>query len=302
MIVLASAHLAVAAVLLGAALGKIRDVRAFATTIAGYRVMPARLALPAAVAVLVTEVAAAALLLAPGPRRWGAVVAALLFAVFLGAMGSVLRRGLSVGCGCFGGRDLVGPGTMARTGVLLVLALMAVAAGPAPFAPLQVPVAVALLGVAFVLPVLLPGRGRHGPGGGRTGRSGGPATRGRLEQGPRPGTPFVLEGAPERTADQVLYALVSPGCGLCTTMLPHFTAVAARMEVVLVSAAPKDGSFGAGGPPLVVDPDVYDRNDILWPPYAVVTDRQGTVLAAGGTADPAQLQAVLDSAASPHPS
>ncbi|MBN6050622.1 hypothetical protein JYK22_01650, partial [Nonomuraea sp. RK-328] len=301
-IVLASAHLAVGAVLLGAALGKIRDVRAFAATIEGYRVLPARLTLPAAVAVLVTEVAAAALLLTPVTRRWGAVAAALLFAVFLVAMGSVLRRGLSVGCGCFGGRDLVGPGTMTRTGVLLVLALLAVAAEPAPFEPLQVPVAAALLGVAFVLPVLLPGSGRHGPRGGRAGGSGGPAARGPLEQGPRPGTPFALEGAPERTADRVLYALVSPGCGLCSEMLPHFTAMAARMEVVLVSAAPKDGSFGADGPPLVVDPDVYDRNGILWPPYAVVTDRRGTVLAAGGTADPGQLQAVLDSAASPSPS
>ncbi|NUW32685.1 hypothetical protein HTZ77_14760 [Nonomuraea sp. SMC257] len=300
MIVLASAPLAVAAVLLGAALGKIRDVRAFAATIGGYRVLPAPLALPAAVAVLVVEVAAAALLLAPVTRPWGAVAAALLFAVFLGAMGSVLRRGLSVGCGCFGGRDLVGPGTMARTGVLLVLALMAVAAGPAPFAPLQVPVAAALLGVAFVLPLLVPGRGRHGPGGGRA--SGVTATRSPVEHGPRPGTPFALEGAPERTADQVLYALVSPGCGLCTTMLPHFTAMAARMEVVLVSAAPKDGSFGSDGPPLVVDPDVYDRNDILWPPYAVVTDRRGTVLAAGGAADPAQLRTVIDGAASPSPS
>ncbi|GAA3146082.1 MauE/DoxX family redox-associated membrane protein [Nonomuraea roseoviolacea] len=300
MIVLASAPLAVAAVLLGAALGKIRDVRAFAATIEGYRVLPARLALPAAVAVLVVEVVAAALLMVPVTRLWAAVAAVLLFAVFLGAMGSVLRRGLSVGCGCFGGRDLVGPGTMARTGVLLVLALMAVAAGPAPFAPLQVPVAAALLGVAFGLPLLVPGRGRHGPRGGRA--SGAAGTRGPLEHGPRPGTPFALEGAPERTADRVLYALVSPGCGLCTTMLPHFTAMAARMEVVLVSAAPKDGSFGADGPPLVVDPDVYDRNDILWPPYAVVTDRGGTVLAAGGAADPAQLQAVLDSAATPSPS
>ncbi|MFI6787720.1 MauE/DoxX family redox-associated membrane protein [Nonomuraea sp. NPDC050383] len=301
MIVLASAYLAVAAVLLGAALGKVRDVRGFAATIDGYRVLPAPLALPAAVTVLAVEVAAAALLLAPGLRRLGSVVAALLFAVFLAAMGSVLRRGLRVGCGCFGGRDLVGPGTMVRTGVLLALALMAVAAGPSPFAPAQVAVAAALLGLAFVLPILLPGAGRHGSSGGRTDTSGRTYATGRTEHGPRAGTPFALEGAPERASDRVLYALVSPGCGLCTTMLPHFVAMAARMEVVLVTAAPKDEADGLDGLPRVVDPDVYERNDIPWPPYAVVTDRHGVVLAAGGTSEPAQLQAVLDSAASARP-
>lgn len=285
MIVAESAYLAVAAVLLVAALGKLRDVRGFAASVAGYRLLPGRLSRPVAVAVIVAEVAAAGLLLAPsllppdalGPdalgsdlRRWGAVVAGLLFAAFLTAMVSVLRRGMSVDCGCFGGRDLVGPGTLARTGLLLALAVTAGLAGTVPFAPVQAPVAAGLVAVVFAAPRLLPGR--------------------RPSRGPRPGARFALTGAPEPGAERVLYALVAPGCGLCGVMLPEFAALSGRMEVVLVSAV--DG-YGGGGLPVVVDPDVFDRNDIPWPPYAVVTGRDGTVLACGGAAEPAELERVL---------
>lgn len=295
MIVAESAYLAVAAVLLVAALGKLRDVRGFAASVAGYRLLPGRLSRPVAVAVIVAEVAAAGLLLAPsllppdalgsdalgqdalgsdalGPdlRRWGAVVAGLLFAAFLTAMASVLRRGMSVDCGCFGGRDLIGPGTLARTGLLLALAVTAGLAGTVPFAPVQAPVAAGLVAVVFAVPRLLPGR--------------------RPSHGPRPGARFALTGAPEPGAERVLYALVAPGCGLCGAMLPEFAALSGRMEVVLVSAV--DG-YGGGGLPVVVDPDVFDRNDIPWPPYAVVTGRDGTVLACGGAAEPAELERVL---------
>ncbi|MGP3936243.1 hypothetical protein [Nonomuraea sp. KM88] len=91
----------------------------------------------------------------------------------------------------------------------------------------------------------------------------------------------------------MMYALVSPACGLCGAMLPEFAAAAARLEVVLVSAV--DG-YGGDGLPVVVDPDVFDRNDIPWPPYVVVTDRARTVLAAGGAATPAQLEQILSGA------
>lgn len=273
MIVAESAYLAVAAVLLTAALGKLRDVRGFARSVAGYRMLPERLAGPAAVGVLVTELVAAGLLLAPGGRRWGAVVAGALFAAFLAAMASVLRRGMAVDCGCFGGRDLVGAGTLLRTGLLLVLAVTAALTGPVAFAPVQLPVAAVLLGPAFLPARLL--RAEKTP------------------SGPRPGTRFALAGAPEPAGDRVMYALVSPVCGLCKTMLPKFAATATRLEVVLVSAV--DG-YGGAGLPVVVDPDVFDRNDIPWPPYVVVTDRAGIVLAAGVAAEPAQLEQLLSRA------
>ncbi|MFI7642453.1 MauE/DoxX family redox-associated membrane protein [Nonomuraea sp. NPDC049400] len=278
MIVAESAYLAVAAMLLVAALGKLRDVRGFAGSVAGYRLLPGRLAGPAAVAVLAAELVAAGLLLAPGGQRWGAVVAAALFAAFLAAMASVLRRGMAVDCGCFGGRDLVGAGTLLRTGLLLVLAVTATLTGPVAFAPVQLPVAAALLGLAFLPARLLRAE--------------------RPSAGPRPGARFALAGAPEPAGDLVMYALVSPACGLCKTMLPEFAATAARLEVVLVSAV--DG-YGGAGLPVVVDPDVFDRNDIPWPPYVVVTDRARTVLAAGGAAEPAQLEQVLSRAGAAAP-
>ncbi|MGN9838417.1 MauE/DoxX family redox-associated membrane protein [Nonomuraea sp. H19] len=273
MIVAQSAYLAVAAVLLVAALGKLRDVRGFARSVAGYQVLPGVLAGPAAVAVLVAELLAAGLLLVPDGRRWGAVVAGVLFAAFLAAMASVLRRGMAVDCGCFGGRDLVGAGTLVRTGLLLVLAVTAALTGPVAFALVQLPVAAVLLGLA-----LLPARLLRAE---------------RASSGPRPGTRFALAGAPEPAGDRVMYALVSSACGLCGTMLPEFAATAARLEVVLVSAA---AGYGGGGLPVVVDPEVFDRNDIPWPPYVVVTDRIGTVLAAGVAAEPAQLEQILSSA------
>ncbi|MEO3796092.1 MauE/DoxX family redox-associated membrane protein [Nonomuraea sp. B10E15] len=273
MIVAESAYLAVTAALLFAALGKLRDVPGFARSVAGYQVLPDGLAGPAAVGVLAAELAAAGLLLVPGGRRWGAAVAGLLFAAFLAAMASVMRRRMTVDCGCFGGRDLVGAGTLLRTGLLLALAVTAALAGPVAFAPVQLPVAAVLLGLA-----ILPARLLHVD---------------RPASGPRPGARFALAGAPEPDGDRVMYALVSPACGLCGAMLPEFAAAAARLEVVLVSAV--DG-HGGDGLPVVVDPDVFDRNDIPWPPYVVVTDRARTVLAAGGAATPAQLEQILSGA------
>ncbi|MEW9550505.1 MauE/DoxX family redox-associated membrane protein, partial [Nonomuraea sp. NPDC050783] len=183
-----AAYLVVVVVLLVAAAGKARDVRAFAADVAGYRLLPPRLAVPATWGVVAAEVAAAGLLSVPSTRTSGGVLAAALFAAFLAAMGTALGRGLDVPCGCFGGSaDRVGPRTLVRTGLLLVLAVTAaVAGGAAPFAPAQVPPAVLLLAVVAGVPLLVPAGGR-GPGRRLTG-GGAPGSRpadGRTP-GPRP--------------------------------------------------------------------------------------------------------------------
>lgn len=46
---------------------------------------------------------------------------------------------------------------------------------------------------------------------------------------------------------------------------------------------------------MLIAPDVYDNNGIPWPPYAVVTDGAGTVLAADGADSPDRLRALLSS-------
>ena len=282
MIILASAYTALIAVLLYAAVSKARDLSGFAADIAGYRLIPQRLTVAAAVAVVGAELAAAGLLTAPPTRRWGALLAAALFAAFLAAMVSVLRRGLSVGCGCFGDRDLVGPATVTRTGLLAALAVMAAVAGPSPFALVHLLVGAAYLALTF-LPARLIGA----------------AGRGRV--GPRPGTRWDVtpqDLTPEKLG--VLYALIGPTCGVCSAMLPAFAAAEAaeQVDVVLVSAA-EEGQvrdYLAAHEvelPLVIDPGVFDRHGIPWPPYAVLTDRRGVVLAAGGAAEPGALGALL---------
>ncbi|MBT2226656.1 MauE/DoxX family redox-associated membrane protein [Nonomuraea sp. NEAU-A123] len=281
MIILASAYAALIAVLLYAAVSKARDLPGFAADIAGYRLIPQRLTTAAAVTVVGAELVAAGLLTAPATRRWGALLAAALFAAFLAAMASVLRRGLSVGCGCFGDHDLVGPATVTRTGLLAVLAVMAAVAGASPFTFVHLLVGAAYLALTF-LPVRLIGA----------------VERGRI--GPRPGTrwdvtPQAAALTPEKLG--VLYALIGPACGVCSAMLPAFVAVE-RVDVVLVSAA-EEGQvrdYLAAHEvelPLVIDPGVFDRHGIPWPPYAVLTDRRGVVLAAGGVAEPGALDALL---------
>ncbi|GAA2122256.1 TlpA family protein disulfide reductase [Actinomadura napierensis] len=291
MTVLASAWPGLIAVLLVAAVGKVRDVRGFAAAIEAYRVMPGRLTRAAAVAVLSAEVAAAVLLAVPATRRWGALAAAALFAAFLGAMAAVLRRGMRIDCGCFGSARRptpVGAASVARTALLLLLAVMAAVAGPAPFSPVQPVLAAVFLGVVAGVPRPRPGvREPEAP----------------TPAGPRPGTPFALNAAIEAPT---VFVLISPACGTCRTMLPVFAEAASGRRVVLVSAADERDvrrHLDEHGVtlPLVTDPGVYDANDIPWPPYAVVTDAGGTVLAAGGADTPARFHALLQQAESARP-
>ncbi|MFG1700621.1 peroxiredoxin family protein [Nonomuraea sp. NPDC049309] len=274
-----------AVILVAAALGKVRDVRGFARDIAGYRLLPARLATAAALAVIAAEPVAAVLLAVPGTRRIGGTLAALLFAAFLIAIGSALARRLDVACGCFGGSgDRVSVRTFVRTGLLLVLALMATYAQDVPYELVQVPAAVLLAAVALLAAASPPARRSAPPG-------------------PRPGEPFILSGRPaEPPADPAMYALISPACGLCTGILPALSEAGRRMPVVLVTAAGPDETRryldGHGVElPLVSDPDVFDANGIPWPPYAVITGPDGRVLAAGGVPAPEAVAALIAEAA-----
>jgi hypothetical protein len=119
--------------------------------------------------------------------------------------------------------------------------------------------------------------------------------------GPLPGTQ-VFVGAPVTAlsdgADLVVFGFISPECELCKAMLPEFAALAGRERVVLVGAGGQDATaaYLAGRGirlPLVTHPDVFDANDIPWPPYAVVTSRTGVVLAAGNTPRGDHLAALL---------
>ena len=128
MILLSSLYPVLTCVLAYAALGKLGRLAEFIGQLTAYRLLPARLSRAAAVAVLAAELGCAGLLVAPVTRTVGALLAAVLFAVFLVAQASAVVRGLLIDCGCFGGSDelsVVGPVSLARTALLLAMALAA---------------------------------------------------------------------------------------------------------------------------------------------------------------------------------
>ncbi len=106
---------------------KLGDPTAFATEIANYRFLP-ELAPWLAVTLPATEiVVGATLLLAPSTWRRAALLAAMgLLVMFTVAIVHVVRAGINVDCGCFGGNT--GPvtaWTAARDVALLALAAIA---------------------------------------------------------------------------------------------------------------------------------------------------------------------------------
>jgi hypothetical protein len=122
-----AARVALAVILAGAALAKAREPAAFRAALAGYRLLPAAWVAPVALALPLAELAAAALLLAPGARATGCAAAAALVAFYSGAIAWNLARGRrEIDCGCFGPSAQVplGAGLLARNAALLALAAL----------------------------------------------------------------------------------------------------------------------------------------------------------------------------------
>jgi hypothetical protein len=157
MIVLNSAYPVLSCVLGWAVAGKLGRLREFTGQVAAYRMLPAALIRAAALAVVSGEIAATVLLVPPATRPYGAALATALLAVFLTAQASAPARGLRIDCGCFGGSDelsRVGPATVTRTALLLVLAVGADAAGGTPFRPAQLLIGPLLAVVVGLVPEL----------------------------------------------------------------------------------------------------------------------------------------------------
>jgi hypothetical protein len=239
----------------------------------------------------------------PVTRFWGAVLATGLFASFLVAMSSAWRRGLRVDCGCFspGRTDPIGPGSLTRTGLLLVLAVLALLGARQPFQPADLLVAI-LMGVLVIavaeLVRLLSQPSGHVISGG------GPADDVVNLRGPVPGNRLEI-GTPVEAvsegADSVVFCFISPLCGNCRALLPAFSAMAASRRVVLVSSVQESAVRAYLAEqmislPLVTGPDVFDANDIPWPPYAVITTGLGIVLAQGSVGKPEHLDTLLERA------
>lgn len=120
-------RLAVAAVLIVSAAGKLRDLTGFAEAIGRYRLLPPGLVVPVAWSLTVAEIMSAGLLLAG--LAGGFWLSSGLFLLFGGAVGSALARRLAIPCGCFGGDDMISPIALVRVGLLLMASVVGLILG-----------------------------------------------------------------------------------------------------------------------------------------------------------------------------
>ncbi|MGA2398114.1 MAG: MauE/DoxX family redox-associated membrane protein [Steroidobacteraceae bacterium] len=124
-----------------------------------YRLLPERLTVPAAAALLIAEALTAAALVWPATRRFGACAAAALLIIFAAAIAINMRRGrTSIDCGCFGSRLREGLSVwmVARNLVLALLALGLLPPGrPRELSALDIAAALAVVAtLSFLYPVL----------------------------------------------------------------------------------------------------------------------------------------------------
>ena len=94
-------RLIVSATFILAALPKIQDPAAFATSVEGYRVVTGNLTVWIALALPWLELVAGFGLLIPQIRRASALVIILLLMTFIFLHASAWMRGLDINCGCF---------------------------------------------------------------------------------------------------------------------------------------------------------------------------------------------------------
>ncbi len=100
-IVVTVLRLSLGAVFLLSSFGKLADLPGTRRAIADFG-LPARLASPLALVLLLGELAAIVLLLEPGTAAWGAVLVLFLLAIFSMAIALNLARGRHPNCHCFG--------------------------------------------------------------------------------------------------------------------------------------------------------------------------------------------------------
>ncbi len=130
------ARMGLAAVFLVAGAGKLADLPGSRQAVAGFGV-PKRLANLFGTLLPLVEMVLALLLLVPLTAWWGAVGAAALLVLFLAGMSRSIMRGEAPDCHCFGQihSEPVGRSTIARNGILLVIAIFAASVNPRRNAP-----------------------------------------------------------------------------------------------------------------------------------------------------------------------
>jgi uncharacterized membrane protein YphA (DoxX/SURF4 family) len=129
-------RIAIGALLIVAGVLKAHDgPAATATTIAGYRILPSSIVAPLGVALPYVEILLGAYLVLGLFTRVAAWLAAVQFAIFSFAVGSLVVRGIPADCGCFGSSIPTPPtwGHVALDVALAVLAALIASTAPGAF-------------------------------------------------------------------------------------------------------------------------------------------------------------------------
>ena len=131
-IVILVLRVAIGAIFIVAGISKIGHGAEFAAQIAGFRLLPQPLIAPLALALPFLEVLLGGYLAIGLFTRASAWTAAVLFAVFDGAIASAVVRGMTVSCGCFGPNDktVTTWAEVARDAVLVVIAVVVALRAP----------------------------------------------------------------------------------------------------------------------------------------------------------------------------
>jgi hypothetical protein len=251
-------RLALAAVLVIAATGKLLDRAAFRDALREFQA-PGMTIGPLSVVIPVVELAVAAALVPAATARWAAIAAAVLLLVFSAAMARLVLRGEEADCACFGAiaGDRVGPGTLLRNAVLLAVAVVIASAGPehvatAPLGNLDA-VAVAVIVLAVVVAVqalflvqLFRQNGRL------LGRL--DVLDARTRTGPAIGDPAPASLGPLDVPVTLLFS--DPSCGHCAGLVD---AVAERDDVLVLGLDEAREAFAIAGVPAAVAIDADGR-------------------------------------------
>jgi peroxiredoxin len=131
--VLIGARMALIAVFAVAAIAKLADMAGSRRALEGFGVPPSFVP-PAAFALPLLELGAAALLAVASLAEAGAALATALLLLFIGGIVAALRRGAAPDCHCFGQLHSkpAGRETLARNAALAAVAVFILAAGPGP--------------------------------------------------------------------------------------------------------------------------------------------------------------------------
>jgi uncharacterized membrane protein YphA (DoxX/SURF4 family) len=115
---------------------KVGHADVFAAEIAGFRLLPAAVIAPIAIALPFLEMLLGVYLILGLFTRTAAWIAVALFAVFDLAIASAVVRGMTISCGCFGPSDatVTSWAEVARDAVLVVLAALVALRPPGTFA------------------------------------------------------------------------------------------------------------------------------------------------------------------------